>query len=165
MILWGKRTAAVLSGVFLMALLFSVGTYWAGVAGGILSLAWAMAERFPSPFRRFFPPSVLVINTGLSAYGVLAGGPAAWALLAAGASLFSWNASLFLHRWPRAPLPVPYRYLRRIGGILAVGWGSGLSALALQGHISLPFLGAFLLMLTGGALYLRLITRASKNFS
>jgi len=53
MILWGKRAAAVLSGIFLAALLFPVGSLWEGAAGGILNLALAMSEKFPSFLRRF----------------------------------------------------------------------------------------------------------------
>ena len=163
MILWGKRAAAVLNGIFLAALLFPVGSFWEGAAGGILNLALAMSEKFPPFLRRFLSSLVLATNTVLLAYGVIAGGSAVWAMLAAGGSLFSWNAGFFLHRWPRAFLPVQYRYLRRIGGILALGVGAGLYALTLQGQFSLPFLGAFLLMSAAGVFCLRLMSRASKN--
>jgi len=163
MIPWAKRAAAVLSGIFLMALLFPVGSYWGGVAGGVLNLAFAMAGKFPPFLRRFLPSFALGINTVLSAYGVIAGGPAVWAVPIAVLSLFSWNADWFGQRWSDAPRPVRSRYLKRIGSLAAMGLGAGLSALAFQGRFSLPFLGALLLMLTAGALCLGLMSRASKN--
>jgi hypothetical protein len=159
MISWAKRAASALSGGFLMALLFPVGSYWGGAAGAALNLALSMAEKFPYSLRRFLPPLVLLINTVLSAYGVLTGGLVTWAVLVAGLSLFSWNAGLFEQRWPQAPLPVQYRYLRRIGGILTLGLGAGLSAVAWQGNFSLPFFLAFLSMLAGGVLLLRLVSQ------
>ncbi len=158
MILWIKRGAAVLSGIFLTALLFPAGSQWGGTAGGILNLGFVVAEKFHPSLRRPLSPLVLVFNTVLSAYGVLIGGVAAWAILAAGTSLISWNAGLFLHRWSHAPLPVQYQYFRRIGGILAVGLGAGISALALQGHFSLGFLPTLALALIGSILFLRLIS-------
>jgi hypothetical protein len=163
MILWSKRAATALSGIFLMSLLFSCGNQWAGVAGGILNLALAMADKSPSSFRRLFPPLLLVFNTLLSAYGVLAGGRATWAVLAAGASLFSWNAGIFLLRWPQAPAQVQYFYFRRIGGALTSGLLAGLSALALQGHFSLGFFPAFSFSLIGGVLFVRVISGAVRN--
>ena len=158
MILWGKRAATVLSGIFLMALLFPTGSRWAGVAGGILNLTWALAEKLPLRGQRLLSPWVLIINTILLIYGVFSGGPAAFALLAAGGSLISWNAGLFARRWPGAPPDIHYRYIRHLGGTIALGLGAGLSALALQGHFSLGFLPAFSLVLIGSALFLRLIS-------
>jgi hypothetical protein len=163
MILWGKRAAAVLSGIFLAALLFPVGSLWEGAVGGILNLALAISEKFPSSLRRFLPPFALVFNAVLSAYGVVAGGAAVWGVLVAVLSLFCWNAGLFRQRWGDSPLPVQFRYLKSIGSLTAIGLGSGLSALAFQGRFSLPFLGALLLMLSAGALCLGLMSRASKN--
>ena len=157
MILWSQRAAAALSGIFLMALLFPIGGQWEGSAGATVNLAFVLAEKFPSSLRRFLPPFVLAFNTVFSAYGVLAGGPVLWAVLAACSSLFSWNASLFLHRWPFAPLPVRRRYLWRIGGLLMLGLGAGISALALQGRISCPFAGVLLFALVAGALYLYMV--------
>jgi hypothetical protein len=161
MILWAKRAAAVLSGIFLMALLFPAGSLRAGMAGGILNLALAMAEKFPPSFRRILPPLVLVINTMFMAYGVLIGGPVAWAILIAGLSLLSWNADLFSRRWPGAPPDIQYRYIRHLGGTIALGLGAGMSAWAFQGHIACPFVGALLLMLIAGILFLRLVADAS----
>ena len=158
MILWGKRAAAVLSGVFLMALLFPAGSPRAGMAGGILNLALALAEKFPSSLGRFLPPLVLVINTMLTAYGVLIGGPTPWAVTVAGLSLLSWNANLFSRRWPDAPPSIRNRYIRHLGGTIALGLGAGLSALAFQGHFSVGFLPAFSLALIGSVLFLRLIS-------
>jgi len=161
MILWGKRAAAVLSGIFLMALLFPAGNPRAGIAGGILNLTWALAEKLPLRGQRLLSPWVLIINTILLTYGVFSGGPAAFALLAAGGSLISWNAGLFSRRWPGAPPDIQYRYIRHLGGTIALGLGAGLSALAFQGHIACPFVGALLLMLIAGILYLRLVADAS----
>jgi hypothetical protein len=162
-ILWSKRAAAALSGILLMGLLFSCGNRWAGMAGGILNLAFAMADKSFSYFRRFFPPLLLVLNTLLSAYGVLAGGRATWAVLAAGASLFSWNAGIFLLRWPQPPLSVQYLYFKRIASILVLGLGAGISALALQGPLLLGFVPTLFLTLIGSVLFLRLISGAAQN--
>lgn len=161
MILWGKRAAAVLTGVFLGILLFPNGSHWGGAAGGVLNLALVMAEKFPSTLRRFLPPSAVVLNTLLSAYGVLVGGSAAWAVLVAGLSLFSWNAGLFGQRWGDAPRPMEWRYLKRIGSLAALGLGTGLSAVAWQGNFSLPFFLAFFSMLAGGVLFLWLMSQTS----
>lgn len=161
MILWTKRGAAVLSGIFLMALLFLAGSLRAGMAGGVLNLALAMAEKFPPSLRRILPPLVLVSNTMFMAYGILIGGPMAWAVLVAGLSLLSWNANLFSRRWPDAPSDMQYRYIRHLGGTVALGLGAGLSALAFQGQIACPFVGGLLLMLIAGILYLRLVAGPS----
>jgi hypothetical protein len=135
------------------------------MAGGIVNLAWAAAEKFPSSLRRSLPPVVLLINTLLCAYGVLAGGSAAWAVLVAGISLFSWNAGLFGQRWGDAPRPMQSRYLKRIGMMVALGLGAGLSAAAWQENFSLPFYLAFLSMLAGGVLLLRLMSQALKTLN
>ncbi len=160
MILWCKRGATVLSGILLMGLLFSSGNRWAGVAGGMLNLAFAMAEKFPASVGRFLPSLFLVFNTLLSAYGVLAGGAAILAVPAAGASLFAWNGGMFVLRWPQAPVRIQYLYLRRMGRTLILGLGAGLSALALQGHFALSFPLAFSLALIGSLLFLRIISGA-----
>ncbi len=164
MIPWAKRAASALSGDFLMALLFPVGSYWGGAGGTALNLAFARVGKFPPFLRRVLPSFVLAANTVLSAYGVLAGGSSVWVVPIAVLSLFSWNADWFGQRWGDAPLPVQSRYLKRIGSLAAMGLGAGLSALAFQGRFSLPFLGALLLMLTAGILCLRLMSRASKNW-
>ena len=78
MILWAKRAATVLSGIFLMALLFPAGSLRAGMAGGILNFTWALAEKLPLRGQRFLSPWVLIINTILLTYGVFSGGPAAF---------------------------------------------------------------------------------------
>lgn len=137
----------------------SCGSPRAGVAGGILNLALAMAEKFPPPLCRILPPLVLVINTIFMAYGVLIGGPMAWAILIAGLSLLSWNADLFSRRWPGAPPDIQYRYIRHLGGTIALSLGAGLSSLALQGHFSLGFFPAFSLVLIGSVFFLRLMSR------
>lgn len=161
MILWARRAAAVLSGIFLALLLFPIGCHWGGVAGGILNLALAMAGKFPPSLRRFLPSFVLVTNTMLSAYGVLAGGSAVWAVPIAVFSLFSWNAERFGQRWGDAPRPVQLRYLKRVGCLAAMGLGAGLSVEACQGNFSMPFSLALLSMLAGGLLLLGLISQAS----
>ena len=160
MIPWAKRAASALSGVFLMALLFPVGSYWGGVAGAALNLAFAAVGKFPPFVRRFLPSFALGINTVLSAYGVLAGGPAVWAVPIAVLSLFSWNAERFGQRWGDAPRPVQSRYLKRIGSLAAMGLGAGLSAEACQGNFSIPFSLTLLSMLAGGVLLLRLMSQA-----
>ncbi|MCK7482207.1 MAG: hypothetical protein M0C28_37435 [Candidatus Moduliflexus flocculans] len=105
----------------------------------------------------------LGVNTVLSVYGVLIGGSAAWGVCVVSGSLLSWNATLFLQRWPNAPLSSQNRYLRCIAAVTGLGLGAGLSALALQGRLYLPFGAAFLLMLTAAVLLLRLITHALKT--
>lgn len=83
------------------------------------------------------------------------------AILVSGASLVSWNAGLFEQRYRSAPLSTQYRYLGRVGGMFALGTAMGMSALALQGHFTLPFGLAFFLMLAAGFFCLRLISQAS----
>jgi hypothetical protein len=152
-----------LSVIFLALLLFPIACHWGGVAGVSLNLALAMAGEFPSSFRRFLPSFVLVTNTMLSAYGVLAGGSAVWAVPIAVSSLFSWNAEWFGQRWGNAPRPVQSRYLRRVGSLAAMGLGAGLSVEACQGNFSIPFSLALLSMLAGGVLLLRLMSQASSK--
>jgi hypothetical protein len=163
MILWVKRGAAVWSGIFLVALLYSHTEI--AIIGGILNLAWVVDEKLRPTLSKFIRPSILMINTVLSAYGVLKGAPSILAVLIAGTSLLSWNAGLFLRRWRDAPLTVQYRYLKHLGVILAVGLGTGLCALTLQGHFSLRFFWAFLLMFIVGFLWLRIISKASRKES
>jgi hypothetical protein len=163
MIPWARRVAAILNGIFLPALLIPVGTHWGGVAGGLFNLAFVAAEKFPLFLRRFFPSFVLVTNTILSAYGVLAGGSAVWAVLIAVLSLLSWNAERFGQRWGDAPRPLQSRYLKKIGSLAVMGLGAGLSAEAYQGNFSIPFSLALLSMLASGVLLLRFMSRASKN--
>ena len=108
-----------------------------------------------------FPSSaMLVTNTGLAAYGIFVGGSAEWAVLVATASLASWNSSRFLEQWPNAPQLVQYRYLKRLGGLVALGMGLGLSALAFQGCLSLPFPITLSVLGITGVLWLRLISEA-----
>ncbi len=161
MILWTRRAAAILNGIFLLVLLIPVESHWGGVAGGLFNMGFAAAEKFPPSLRRFFPSLVLVINTILSAYGVLAGGSAVWAVLIAVSSLFSWNGELFGQRWGDAPRPVQSRYLRRVGSLALMGLGAGVSAEASQGNFSVPFSLALFSMLASGVLLLRLISQAS----
>lgn len=161
MILWARRTASILNGIFLAALLFPVGSLWGGMAGGVLNLAFVWIEKFPPLLRRFLPCSMLVTNTILSAYGVLADGSAGWAMLIAVLSLFSWNAERFGQRWDDAPRPVQSRYLKRVGILAAIGLGAGVSAEVCQGDFSIPFSLVFLSMLTGGVLLLRFMSQLS----
>jgi low temperature requirement protein LtrA len=141
-----------------MALLFPIGSHWGGVAGGVLNLALSMAEKFPYSLRRFLPPLVLLINTVLSAYGVLTGGLVTWAVLVAGLSLLSWNAGLFGQRWGDASGPVQSHYLKRVGILTVLGLGAGLSALVFRGNLSLPFPLTLGVMLVSGVFFLRLIS-------
>ena len=161
MILWVKRGAAVCSGIFLVAFLY--GHTEVAMIGGILNLAWVVDEKLRPTLREFIRPSMLIINTALSAYFVLKGEPPMLAILIAGTSLLSWNAGLFLRRWRGAPLAVQYRYLKHLGAIVAMGLGAGLSALVLQGRFSLRFFWVFLLMFIGSILWLRMISKASRK--
>jgi hypothetical protein len=163
MILWVKRLTALLNGAFLFVLLLSRGHTEAATVGVIINLAWALSERSPSSIGRLFHSPVFVANTTLSAYGLLSGGHPVLAVVVASGSLLSWNTGLFLKRWPDAPLAVQYRYLRRIGAVVALGMGAGLSAWSLQGYVGIPFYLALLLMLNAGILWLRLVSKALKG--
>lgn len=145
--------------LFLIALTPAGGRVWVALLGGIINLTWALSEKLPLRAQCLLPPWVLIANTIFSAYGVLSGGPATLALVAAGGSLISWNAGLLARRWPNAPPDIQFCYIRHLGRTVALGLGAGLSALALQGHFSLKFLPAFFLLLIGGVLFLRLISR------
>jgi hypothetical protein len=147
--------------MLLAALSFAGGHLGVVVVGGIVNLAWAMAERLPPPVQRLLAPCVLIVNTIASTYAVLCEGSVTLAILVSGASLASWNAGLFGQRCPSAPLSTQYHYLGRVGGMFTLGTGMGMSALALQGHFSLPFGLAFFIMLAADFLCLRLISQAS----
>jgi hypothetical protein len=161
MIRWIKRGGAVWSGILLVALLYNHPGL--AVAGGILSLVWVLDEKLAPALCWLVGPSILVVNTVLSAYAVLAGAPAMLAVLVAATSLLTWNTGLFLHRWGDAPLAVQHRYLEQLGFIVVIGAGAGVSALTLQGRLSLHFFPALLLMLIAGFLLLRLISQGSKK--
>ena len=161
MILWVKRGAAVWSGIFLVAFLY--GHTEVAMIGGILNLAWVVDEKLRPTLREFIRPSMLIINTALSAYFVLKGEPPMLAILIAGTSLLSWNAGLFLRRWRGAPLAVQYRYLKHLGAVVGLGLGAGLSSLALQGCFTLNFFPVFLLMLGAGVLWMVIISKASRR--
>jgi len=162
MVRWVKRLAAVGNGILIFALFYHGHTRVA-IIGGLLNLAWAVDEWFPSDIRRFLRPWALVINTAFLAYGILNGGPSVLALFLAGGSLFAWNAGLFLERWGDAPLTIQYRYLRQVGALTALGFLGGFSAVALQGHLAFFFFPPLLLMLAAGFLWLRIISKALKN--
>jgi hypothetical protein len=161
MIRWIKRGGAVWSGILLVALLYKHPGLAA--AGGILNLVWVLDEKLPPVLCRLVGPSVLGINTVLSAYAVLAGAPAILTVLVAATSLLTWNTGLFLQRWGDTPSTVQRHYLKHLAGIVATGLGAGLSALALQGRLSLRFFPALLLMLIAGFLLLRVISQGSKK--
>jgi hypothetical protein len=163
MVRWVKRLAAVGNIIFLVALFYHHGHTGAAIIGGLLNLAWALDEWFPSQIRRFFRPWALVINPAFLAYGVLSGGPSILALLLAGSSLLAWNAGLFLERWGDAPVTIQYQYLRQIGALVALGLLAGFSAVILQGRFALLFLPVFFLMLVAGFLWLRIVSRALKD--
>jgi hypothetical protein len=162
MVRWIKRLPIVGNIIFLVALFYH-GHTGVAIIGGLLNLAWALDEWFPSQIRRFFRPWALVINTAFSAYGVLSGKPSILALFLAGSSLLAWNAGLFLERWSDAPVIIQYRCLRRIGTLSALGLLAGFSAVVLQGRLTLFFLPALLLMLAAGILWLRIISKALTN--
>ena len=160
MILWVRRGSALANSALFFALFFSQGHPRVALLAAVLNLGWAISDRMPPSLGQFLRSTGLVVNTGLSAYGILAGAPAGYAVLVAVVSLVSWNTSLFLERWPDAPRAVQYLYLRRLGGLVALGMGAGLSALALQGSYSLPFPLALLVVVISGLLWLRLISGA-----
>ena len=162
-VLWVKRVAAFSTGALLSALLFARGNAFLAVFVGCVNLAWAVADLLPHGVRRLLQPFTLAIDTAAFTYHVLGGGNAAWALFGAGGSLLSWSAGGFLERWSDASLLVQNRYLKRIGGILALGLWAGLSALALQGRLHLSFPVALLLMLVAGVLWLRTISRTLRE--
>jgi hypothetical protein len=58
---------------------------------------------------------------------------------------------------------VQRRYLRRVGGTAAFGMGAGLSAIGLQGSLSMHISATVLLMLGAGVLLLRLFARAART--
>jgi len=161
MIPWLRRGTALAIFMLLAAWSFGDGPLGVAVAGGGVSLAWAMADKFTPSQQRLLAPCVLIVNTIASAYVVLSGGSVTMAVLVSGGALVSWNAGLFEQRRASAPLSTQYRYLGRVGGMFALGTAMGMSALALQGHFTLPFGLAFLMMLVAGFVCLRLISQAS----
>ena len=161
MILWVKRAAAISSGILLAVVLYEHPAL--AVAGAILNLACVVDGRLPSVFGRLVGPSILVVNTAMSASAVLGGAPAILAMLTAATSLLTWNTGLFLQRWGDAPLAVQYQFLKQLGFIVVIGVGAGLSALILHGRLSLQFFPALLLMWIGGFLLLRAISQGSKK--
>jgi hypothetical protein len=162
MVRWVKRLAAVGNGILIFALFYHGHTRVA-IIGGLLNLAWAVDEWFPSDIRRFLRPWALVINTAFLAYGALNGRPSMLALFLAGNSLLAWNAGLFVERWSDAPLTIQYQYLRRVGTLTVLGLLAGFSAVTLQGRFALAFLLVFFLMLATGFLWLRIISKASRR--
>lgn len=163
MIPWLRRCTALAIFILLAGWSFGDGHLGVAVAGGGVNLAWALAEKFTPSRRRLLAPCFLIVNTIASAYIVLSGGSVTMAVLVSGASLVSWNAGLFEQRRPSAPLSTQYRYLVRVGGMFALGTAMGMSALALQGHFTLPFGLAFFMMLAAGFVCLRLISQASRQ--
>ena len=130
--------------------------------GGITNLVWALDEKLALRIRRALRSLALMVNTAFLAYGVLSGGPSILALFLAGSSLLAWNVGLFLERWSDPPVVIQYQYLRRVGSLIAFGLLAGISAVALQGHLTVLFIPAFLLMLAAGILWLRIISEALK---
>jgi len=158
---WVRLASACATSLSLVLLLSEAGFGWVGIIAAVGNLLWVGSARFPSRTRRYLPHMILVINTVASACGALAGGPAVPAVVVAVGSLLSWNASLFLERWQDTPLPVvERRYLRRVGGTAALGLGGGLSAVALQGQLSLPFPFLLVAMACTGLLIIRLFSQA-----
>jgi hypothetical protein len=160
---WVRLAAACGNALFLVLLLSAAGLAWVGVIAAVGNFLWAASEKLSSRICRSLSPGMLVINTVACAWGVLNGGPAAYAVVVAGGSLLSWNSALFLDRWQDPPAPVQRRYLRRVGGTVALGLGAGLSAIALQGSLSVHISATVLLMLGAGVLLLRLFSRAARG--
>jgi hypothetical protein len=162
MVRWVKRFAAIANIIFLFG--FSLyGHPRTAIIGGIINLVWAFDEKLAPRIRRLLRSWALMVNTAFLAYGVLGGGSSILALFLAGSSLLTWNAGLFLERWSDPPVMIQYQYLRRIGTLSAFGLSAGISVVALQGHLTLSFLSAFLLMLAAGILWLRTISEPLKS--
>ncbi len=158
MLIWVKRLLAIFSGTLLLIMFFPAGSTWIGIAGLILNLVMIIPGK--RSFGPFVPHFMLLLNTGLLIYGIFCGGNLLWALLAAVVSLFAWNTSLFLSRWPAAPHEVQRLYLRRTGVTLMTGFGFGFSTIFAQGKLSLDFWPTLFLMLAAGAFLLRLLREA-----
>lgn len=162
MVYWVKRLASIVSSIFLFA--FSLyGHPIIAIIGGIINVIWAFDEKLTPRIRHLLRSSTLMVNTAFLAYGVLVGVPSFLVLFLAESSLFAWNAGHFLERWKDPPVMIQHQYLGRIGTLSTLGLLAGISALALQGYLTLSFLPAFLLMLTAGILWLRIISDALKN--
>jgi len=161
MILWLKRGTAAATFIFTIPLAMGCGTLWLVIPSALVNIGCAMSERFSPSVQRLLTPCVLLVNAIISTYAVVYDGPVAWAILASGSSLVSWNACLFLQRSPNASLSIQYRYLRRVGGMFVVGTIMGRSALALQGQFAPPFWLALFMMLTAGFLCLLLLSKTS----
>jgi hypothetical protein len=158
---WVRLASACATSFSLVVLLAEAGFGWVGAVAAAGNLLWVGSAKFPSRARRYLPHMLLVASTVASAWGALAGGPAVLAVVVAVGSLLSWNASLFLERWQDTPPPpLERRYLRRVGGTAALGLGGGLSAVALQGQLSLPFPFLLVAMVCTGLLIIRLFSQA-----
>jgi len=158
MLIWVKRLLAIFSGTLLLIMFFPGGSTWIGIAGLILNLVMIIPGK--RSFFQFIPHFILLLNTGLLIYGIFCGGNLLWALLAAVVTLFAWNTSLFLSRWPAAPHEVQRLYLRRTGVALMSGFGLGFSTIFAQGKLSLAFWPTLFLMLAAGAFLLKLLREA-----
>lgn len=158
MIIWIRRLTIILTGILFLVLFWPAGKTWAGISGLILNLFLLITRG--TFFLQVMPSLILVLNTGLLTYGIFCDGNLIWAYFAAVISLFVWNTSLFLSRWPQAPLEVQKQYLGRIGIILVVGLSISLSIIFAQGKLALAFLMAFFLMLAAGVALLRLLREA-----
>jgi len=157
---WVRLASACATSLSLVVLLSEAGFGWVGVIAAAGNLLSAGSVKLPSRTRRYLPHMLLVATTVASARGALAGGPAVPAVVVAVGSLLSWNAGLFLERWQHMPpLPVERRYLRRAGGTAALGLGGGLSAVTLQGQLSLPFPFLLVAMIGTGLLIIRLFSQ------
>lgn len=159
MVRWVKRLSAMVSSLLLFtSVLYS--DSWIAIVVGALNLFWIASEKWARRSYSLLRSWILVLNTAFSAYGIWNGGPPVLALSLAGSSLLAWDGELFLERWGDPPVAVQCLYLRRIGILLALGLLAGISALSLQRSFPLPFLGALLIMLGSGILWLRLISKA-----
>jgi hypothetical protein len=161
MVLWVKRCGALSGNLLLMVVIYRYGHAEAAAILFILTMAWVTTEWLAPPMYSFLHSLLFVANAWFSAYAVLSGASVELALLVVACSLLWWNAGLFLRRWGEPPLKVQFRYLRRVGSTLVLGLGIALFALRFQGHISVDFPLALLLMVVAGGLCLRIISLAS----
>ena len=137
-----------------MGLLFSSGNRWAGVAGGMLNLAFAMAEKFPASVGGSDHLDFLSSTPCFRLMECLREGQQSWLSQRVERLFLHGMAACLCSALAQAPVriqyPVPQTHGPHAG---LVGLGAGLSALALQGHFALSFPLAFSLALIGSLLF------------
>lgn len=160
-----QRLAAAAAGLLLALLLARAGTPWLGLVGGLMHAGSMFETWLPQTLRRVLAPATLAITTALTVWGVILLDAAAWGVCTVSAALLSWNATLFLQRWPDAPRASQLLYLRSVAAVGVLGLAGGLSALALQGRIKVPFGAAFLMMLASAVSLLRVVASGLERSS